>query len=728
MDRTKILIIVCFLFFFNLNKLSSEDLQNIEINADQFTHDEKSKKIYAVGNVEIIDEKFKMFAEKIFYDMDKKIISGKDNINIFLSDGTIMKTKNIVVDDKMENGKFDKSYIYFPEFINQEDKTKRYSRVAAASLERRGGSWEIFRKAVFSACDICYDSKKKKYMEPLIQFKANEIIHDKNEKVLKYYDTFLEISGRKVLYFPYFSHTSPTVKRKSGFLSPTYLKNKFLGTSFELPYYFPIDDFQDITLIPRFSTDKNPVGFLEHRKNFFNGEIKSEISGTVSNQNVNMIKKEKIRGHVKSQGKFDVNSNIRTSYKINRATDRNYLQAYKYKYDDILENNIKIEGFIRNNYYLMDAYSFQDLRPSIDVSETPRIAPRFLFNLNSDFSQGSLNNQTNIEILNLMRNKGTNLGKFFVSHDSSLPIILDDGSLIEIGAHLNLGFFKIQNYNDPKTGNFKEDYYRNHIYPQLSFNYSKPFFKVNKYSKQIFEPKFSLIGAANDGNDMQIPNEDSTNFDLDTSDLFNKNRLSGTDRIDNGTRVDYGINYLNQNIIKKTLTSISLGQSFRLRKEVYAPYNSGASKSFSNFVGNVSFQPTTTFNINSLLSIDSSNGALSYGVSNATIGDQNNNFNFTHLYAARTGGLETNEIEKRNQMSAGFLNRLSSNWSLRGSTNFNIKKEIKFLDWSTKLKYENECFGFSINWRRQYTYNSENPTSNEFQILISLKQIMENDL
>ena len=34
----------------------------------------------------------------------------------------------------------------------------------------------------------------------------------------------------------------------------------------------------------------------------------------------------------------------------------------------------------------------------------------------------------------------------------------------------------------------------------------------------------------------------------------------------------------------------------------------------------------------------------------------------------------------------------------------------------------------SFNWNRQYTYNKENPTSNNFMFKLSLKKIMENDL
>ena len=38
----------------------------IEINADQFIYDKNNTRIYATGNVEVMDKLFKLSAEKVF--------------------------------------------------------------------------------------------------------------------------------------------------------------------------------------------------------------------------------------------------------------------------------------------------------------------------------------------------------------------------------------------------------------------------------------------------------------------------------------------------------------------------------------------------------------------------------------------------------------------------------------------------------------------------------------
>ena len=97
-------------------------------------------KIFATGNVEVIDKKFKIYAQNIFYNIEKKNYLRGKRIMRFLDDSTILKTEKITLDDKFENGKFSKSYVYFPDKFN--NYVNRYDRLAANSYERRQGVWK----------------------------------------------------------------------------------------------------------------------------------------------------------------------------------------------------------------------------------------------------------------------------------------------------------------------------------------------------------------------------------------------------------------------------------------------------------------------------------------------------------------------------------------------------------------------------------------------------------
>ena len=204
-----------FLFLFLVICFKSQSNEKIEINADQFTYDKENTRIYATGNVEIIDKEFKLFANKVFVNNESKVLSARENIKIFNADGTILKADKLVADNTLDNALIENNHLYIP---TMDKEKKYYMRLAAKKVERRNNDWERLQYGTFTACEICYNEKKKKYDPPLIQLKAKKIIHDKKKLNVKYYDAFLDVAGKSILYLPYFSHPSPLVKRKKGFL------------------------------------------------------------------------------------------------------------------------------------------------------------------------------------------------------------------------------------------------------------------------------------------------------------------------------------------------------------------------------------------------------------------------------------------------------------------------------------------------------------------------------
>ena len=68
-------------------------------------------------------------------------------------------------------------------------------------------------KGIFTSC-------KKTDKCPPWSISAEEIIHNKNKKVLTYKNALLKIYKLPIFYMPKFFHPDPTVERQSGFLQP----------------------------------------------------------------------------------------------------------------------------------------------------------------------------------------------------------------------------------------------------------------------------------------------------------------------------------------------------------------------------------------------------------------------------------------------------------------------------------------------------------------------------
>ncbi len=90
----------------------------------------------------------------------------------------------------------------------------------------------------------------------------------------------MEFYGVPVLYIPYFSQPDPSVKRQSGFLTPTLMSSTELGQQAEIPYYWAISPDKDVTLIPRFTTKEGTVYQGEYRQRFEDGRI--QMFGTAT--------------------------------------------------------------------------------------------------------------------------------------------------------------------------------------------------------------------------------------------------------------------------------------------------------------------------------------------------------------------------------------------------------------------------------------------------------------
>ena len=85
-----------------------------------------------------------------------------------------------------------------------------------------------FNKGVFTSC-------KKTDKCPPWKLSAKKIKHDKIKQQIIYKNAWLEIYDFPVFYFPKFFHPDPSVKRQSGFLSPSFGSSQNTGSSISTP-------------------------------------------------------------------------------------------------------------------------------------------------------------------------------------------------------------------------------------------------------------------------------------------------------------------------------------------------------------------------------------------------------------------------------------------------------------------------------------------------------------
>ena len=125
--------------------------------------------------------------------------------------------------------------------------TPQQTHFSAPRVERIGGETTTFDKGTYTACDACKDHPERPV---LWRVRAKRIIHKNDEQMIYYEDADLEFLGIPVAYTPYLSAPDPTVKKKSGLLTPTTVYKSQLGYGVGQPIFYNIAPDYDLTVTP----------------------------------------------------------------------------------------------------------------------------------------------------------------------------------------------------------------------------------------------------------------------------------------------------------------------------------------------------------------------------------------------------------------------------------------------------------------------------------------------
>ena len=269
MRRLFALLVFCFVFGEINYGLAAQVSQNppptkndspVLFKADQLRHERKLGIVVARGNVEITQGERILRADTVSYNQRTDILTATGNVVL------LEPTGDITFADFVElSGDFKDGVVENIRILMSDD-----ARIAAVGGRRIGGDVTEMRKVVYSPCRTCLGPGGP----PIWQLKAVEVVHNQKEKTIEYRDAFMEFAGIPVFYTPYLSHPDPTVKRKSGFLTPRYGSDTELGVMIETPYYFDIAPDKDATIRPIFTGSEGLVLAGEYRQRFANGELK----------------------------------------------------------------------------------------------------------------------------------------------------------------------------------------------------------------------------------------------------------------------------------------------------------------------------------------------------------------------------------------------------------------------------------------------------------------------
>ena len=283
--------------------------QPLLFSANEVTHDKKSGIVRAIGNVEVSHEQRVLIADFVTYNQIQNVVTATGGVSLLEASGDVLFAETMKLTGDLKDG------IIRDLRIRLSDN----SRIAATGARRSAGISTEMRNAVYSPCQDCADQTDDK---PLWQLKAKKVVHDEKEQVIEYTDAYLELFGVPVAYIPFFYHPDPTVKRKSGFIAPSFGGSSALGPTIATPYFFDIAANKDLTITPTF-TSKERVHFAaEYRDIGSNSQLESDTSITLDSN-------DDLFGHIDTKYRKNVNDVWRMGVDIQRTNDDTYLRRNK---------------------------------------------------------------------------------------------------------------------------------------------------------------------------------------------------------------------------------------------------------------------------------------------------------------------------------------------------------------------------------------------------------------
>ncbi len=689
--------------------------------ADEVEYDEQLGLTVAKGHVEISQGGEVLLADTVSYNQRTGTITASGNVSLVQPTGEVAFSDFIELRDSMNTG--------FSQNVRMLLADR--SRLAANAARRIGGNRTELMRGVYSPCDLC---KEDPSAPPAWQLKAREISHDRELKLLEFRDAMLELDGWPVFYTPYISAPDPSVKRASGFLTPSIGSSSSNGFHFSLPYYWAIDVDKDLTLAPRFTAQGGQLLAANYRQRFGNGAL--DATGSINYSDAQSTNEttasDRWRGHINSTGVWDLNETYRTGLDLQRVSDQTYLQRFGFPVPllNAMISRAYLQGFEPRAMTDVFTYAFQPLVPGLSSSTQPIVLP--VVNRTWISEPDPLGGRwfLNGNLLNIVRDTGTQTRR--ASLGSRWERIFRDGigGQYAFSASLRGDAYSVNNLSLISNPDLPSAYFpinglaaaepidSNFVtargFPQLGLTWSYPLAHRGPERTAIVEPIVGAYVAPTGGNQRRIPNEDSLGFEFQDADLFKPDRLAGYDILDTGQRVDYGLRLGLYDKIGGDYRLL-IGQSYRAQQNPFLPPASGAADRLSDVVGRVVASPSSYLDLIYRFRLDKSNLRPLTQEMGASTGPQNLRLGVNFILAppqqlndtlANPINSETTIYGKREQVSYNVRTQLTRYWALVGNQTINLTDSVNIISGVAQPQstgslyttlaaiYQDECMAF----------------------------------
>lgn len=689
-----------------LNDVSFDKDTPVDFEADRVSYNQAANEVEAYGNVVLRQNGTTVTTEEIRFNRNSNQIFAPNAVRMSMPDGTTAETEGVVLSGGMTD------------MSTGPMRARLYegTRLAADRMKRtQDGNRVYLREATYTPCDTCGDEA------PLWRLRAKNLKHDKAAQEIVFKHVFLDVKDVPVLYLPYLQMPDFTIKRKTGFLPPSLASGTEMKGGIELPLFVNVADNQNLTITPVVSPSHFPLLLADYQGIYDRGAFSLQVSGTRDKDD------EHNQAHIKADFRYDMTDHWRMSGQLFRVATDTYFRKYRIPgIDDsqsFLTSDIKAERFGNRSYFKVQGYSFQSLQDNVDSKSIPVILPVMDYQYNTapltDFGMYAFT-RVNAALINTRQHFKSN--RLSVTQGISAPWVTPIGLSVRTTASVRADGYAVDTgryaFADRRT---EDNYTAGRIYPNVAVEMSYPMFSAGKRTMQVLEPIVMVVAAPNGGNNDKIPNVDSLVFDFDDTNLFSVNRFAGYDRVEPGTRVNYGVKWsLFSHQSNRSLSAL-FGQSYRFNDNAMMTELMGYNPHFSDYVGRVQIQNqylalAYRFRLDQAdFSMKKSEVSLSGGTDPLRLG-----IDYVYLNSYQ---ISDNYYPTREEVVFYGSSKLTKSWSLSGYYRYDLSGDGGPIESGGALRYDNECLALVFELDKSFTRDRDYEGGTSFMLKVILKTL-----
>ncbi len=697
--------------------------ETIDFAADVMKYDDKTQVITATGSVFVERGGSRLRADTVTYDRKSGKVDARGDVVVVNKAGDKLIGSRAQVTESLKDAVVENLLLVM------EDGGR-----AAARRATRVDDVDTLYRAVYSPCSVVDGCK---VIKPLWSIKAVRVVHDPHKQRFYYRGASFNVAGVPILYLPRFSHPDGGQKNQPGLLTPDTRIDRILGLTLITPYYVPLAPNKDLTITPYVFTDVLPMIGVEYRQLTSAGPFKVGGLLTDSHEFKNdpltgrtVGLPNEVRGYFYANAQLQVSDAWRVTTALRATLDTSFLRRYDITQDDVLRNFVRAERFGDESYLSVEGWAFQGLRPTDRGEQTPIVLPLidWRWRPSDAVLGGHIDMLANTLIVSRTGAEDTQRA---VAQARYIALLTTG-----LGQRITLtGQVRGEAEHASDAGALAQQQYagsngwHERIIPAAALDVEWPFAGPALGGVQTITPRVQVV-ASPFVNNHDFANEDARAIDLTENNLFDISRFPGYDRWEGGERVTYGLTYgLDRPSVH---VSGEIGQSYQFRREPgLFPTGTGLTERFSDIVGRATIQIGSFVALTDRFRLDRSDLKIRRQEADLTVGTSRDYIQLA--YSRLNRGIAIEDLPNHTEARATGRVQFARHWSAFASAILDLTRKaddptisqggFQPIRHRFGVAYDDECFSFSLSWRRDYVNVPDRPAGDSFLFRVAFKNL-----